>query len=88
MMSYFLLASTAVLNHKHHSVRQRDGSVGLAITSLAGGWGLSSGRKKHGLLLKKEKIFMCSTCIAVVLGSSISANALMYILRAAVNEGQ
>lgn len=35
MMSYFLLASTAVLNHKHHNVGQRDGSVGLAITSAS-----------------------------------------------------
>lgn len=33
-------------------------------------------------------MFVCLTCIAVVLGTSISANALMYIFRAAVNEGQ
>lgn len=85
-MSYFPLASTAVLNHKHHGVGQRDGSVGLAITSaslLAAGICILGG-KSMAFCSRKKKMFVCLTCIAVVLGSSISANALMYIFRAAV----
>lgn len=54
----------------------------------ADGRGLCSEGDKHGLLLRKKKkkreMSVYLTCIAVVLGSLISANALMYIFRAAV----